>query len=285
MLVSRCALRIAIVFLLIQKLWATCPSYTISTIAGSSAGSSGDGGAATSAKLTKPYGVWGDDAGYLYIADAGNHRVRKIALSTGIITPFAGTGTDGYSGDGGPALNAAFETPMHIMGDGAGKIYISDYDGDVVRVVDTSSTVTSTANDVKVNSGGYIASAAGNGVDGYNGDNRRPTDAWVNMPAFLYMDVVNNKLYFTEYGQQGKSPGCRLRRVDRATGLIFTMAGDGTCSHSGDGGLAINARINEPWGLWLDSSSNIYIGTGASCRVRRIDASTGVITTFAGTSR
>jgi sugar lactone lactonase YvrE len=256
---------IAFVFQLqfLQQLSATCPSYTISTIAGTGTGSyAGDGGAATAAQLNLPRGVWGDDVDSLYIADSGNDCVRKITLSTGTIATFAGNGVTGNTGDGGLAVNATLSAPSHMMGDDSGNIYIAGRLAATVRVVDPS---------------GYITRTAGTGANGYNGDNIAATVAMVSTPHYLYVDSVNNNLYFTELS------GCRLRRVDLGTGLIFTVAGDGVCSNTGDGGLATNARIYYPWGLWLDSSFNIYIG--AYCRVRKIDAITGIITTFAGTGR
>ncbi|KAJ1407243.1 hypothetical protein B484DRAFT_436529, partial [Ochromonadaceae sp. CCMP2298] len=241
---------------------APCPTFGISTIAGTgSAGFAGDGGAATSAKLNKPYGVWGDGVDSLYIADYNNRRVRLITLSTGIISTFAGNGDDTYEGDGGLAVDAAIRRPIHMIG-GGGKIFIADRDEDVIRVVDSS---------------GYISTFAGTGARGYNGDGIAATSAEIDRPATLYADTVNNQLYFTE------EEGCRLRRVDLGTGLIYTVAGLGTDSSDGDGGLAKYARVQKPRGLWLDSSGNIYIGATNSHRVRMIDAGTGIITTIAGT--
>jgi sugar lactone lactonase YvrE len=264
MILSR-ALCIAVVFQLqfLQQLSSTCPSYTISTIAGTgTSGFGGDGGAATAALLNSPYGVWGDDVNSLYIADHDNHRVRKVNLSTGIITTFAGTGANLNNGDGGLAVDAGIRDPSHMVGGSDGTIYINDEKEYVIRAV---------------NSSGYISTAAGTGAKGYNGDNILATSATLEALGYLCSDTDNNKLYFTEIG------GGRLRQVDLSTGLITTVAGDGANTYSGDGGLATSAQLAFPRGLWLDSSGNIFIGTKDNCRVRRIDAVTGIITTFAGT--
>ncbi|KAJ1393774.1 hypothetical protein B484DRAFT_408102 [Ochromonadaceae sp. CCMP2298] len=112
---------------------------------------------------------------------------------------------------------------------------------------------------------------------GYDGDGGPATSAKIERPATIYVDNANNKLYFTE------EEACRLRGVSLTTNVISTISGDGTCLFTGDGGLATSAQLKKPRGLWLDPNSNIYIGTEDSCVVRRIDAITGIITTFAGT--
>jgi hypothetical protein len=134
-MILSCALCIAVVFQLqfLQQLSATCPTtFSIATIAGTgTSGFDGDGGAATAAEFSLPYGVWGDGNDTLYIADFFNHRVRKITLSTGIITTFAGDGDDVYDGDGGLAVNAGIRKPSHMVGGRNGTIYIIDREADV----------------------------------------------------------------------------------------------------------------------------------------------------------
>lgn len=237
----------------------------ITTIAGSgAAGFAGDGGPATGAQFNSPFGITADSAGNLYIADLGNAVVRKIDVSTGTISTFAGNGTVGNAGDGGPATSAELSSPIKLAFDGAGNLYIADQGASVVRKVAAGT--------------GIITTVAGNGTTGFSGDGGLATIAQLDAPNGVAVDSTGN-LYISDQSSN------RIRMVAAGTGTISTIAGNGTGSATGDGGLAINATIVSPAGLAVDSQNNLYISsrspTGGN-RIRAINLNTGIITTFAG---
>jgi sugar lactone lactonase YvrE len=231
------------------------PSGTITTVAGTTAGFGGDGGAAVSAKIKDPNNVAIDGAGNLYIGDNGNFRVRKINAA-GIISTIAGNGTGGYSGDGGPAVAAELFGVNAIKPHG-GNIYIADRTYSVVR---------------KISASGIITTIAGNGAPGYTGDGGPATDAGLDGPAGLEIDGSGN-IYISDYWNN------RIRRVTPG-GIISTYAGTGGIGFSGDGGPASSAEIRFPTDL-LFSGSNRYVIDGGNGRVRKID-NADVISTYAG---
>ena len=233
-------------------------SGNISTTAG--AGASGDGGAAASATLSNPHGVALDGAGNLYIADRLNHRVRRVDAATGTISTAAGTGTSGFSGDGGAAASATLNFPYGVALDSSGNLYIAT--GSRIRKVDAAT--------------GTISTVAGTGTLGPVGDGGAATSAWLSGPDGVALDGSGN-LYIAEFS------GHRIRRVDAATGNISTVAGTGTAGSGGDGGAAASATLNRPSGVALDGAGNLYIADRSNNRVRRVDAATGIISTVAGT--
>ncbi len=230
----------------------------ITTIAGTGAQSyGGDGGAATSAQINYPHGVAADSSGNLYIAE-GN-RIRKVDASTGNITTVAGTGTQGYSGDGGAATAAQINGATGVAADGSGNLYIADYNNQRIRKVDAST--------------GIISTVAGIGAFGYSGDGAAATAAQLFHPWDVTVDGAGN-LYITD------SYNGRIRKVDASTGNISTVAGTG--GSIGDGGAATAAQLNSPQGLALDGAGNLYIADAHNDRIRKVDASTGIISTVAG---
>jgi len=232
---------------------------TITTFVGTGvAGFGGDGGPATAAQINAPNSLALDWAN-LYIADGGNNLVRRVDLATGTITTFAGTGTSGFSGDGGPATAAEMSSPGGLAVD-LGNLYIGDYGNSRVRRVDLAT--------------GTITTFAGTGVAGFGGDGGPATAAQLNNPRGLALDSAS--LYMAEHGNN------RVRRVDLATGTITTFAGTGVAGFGGDGGPATAAHFIRPIGVAL-RSGNIYIADTTNNRVRRVDLATGTITTFAGT--
>jgi trimeric autotransporter adhesin len=235
---------------------------TITTVAGNgTAGYSGDGGPATSAQLNGPEVVALDSAGNLYIAEYGNHRIRKVAAATGIITTVAGNGTQNYSGDGGPATSAALWTPTGVALDSAGNLYIADFGNHRIRKVAAAT--------------GIITTVAGNGTQGYSGDGGPATSAELGDPTHVVLDSVGN-LIIADGGNN------RVRKVTVATGIITTVAGNGTGAYSGDGGPATSAALHNPEYLTFDSADNLYIGDYLNNRVRKVTVATGIITTVAG---
>lgn len=237
---------------------ATLSAGTITTVAGNgTAGYGGDGGPATNASLLYPYDAAVDTSGNLYIADTSNSRIRRVDNS-GTITTLAGNGTPGFSGDEGPATNASLYWPSSVAVDMEGNVYIADTWNNRVR---------------KVGISGVITTVAGNGTSGYSGDGGPATSASLSHPMGLAMDE-DGDLYI------GDTWNSRVRKVD-ASGMITTVAGNGTAGYAGDGGPATSGRLGDPWGVAVDASGNLYIADHSSHRVRKVDSS-GTITTFAG---
>jgi len=323
----------------------------------------GDGGSATSAGLCYPYDLTFDSAHNLYISDSGHYRIRKVDAS-GTITTFAGNGSYGFSGDGGPAANASLSQPWGIAADGTGNLYIADLDNVRVRRVDSLGNISTVAGNglynqlsnpyspvmdssgnlfiadegnrlirrVDATSGlmsnyagtgnygysadGTVATAANLGCavavaldsaqnvyladpcnqvvqkidrtsglistvagvafnSGYNGDGNPAASSYLTCPYGIAFDSSDN-LYIADACNQ------RIRKVDHFSGLISTVAGNGTYGFSGDGGLATSANLSYPYGITVDGSNNLFIADEGNQRVRRVDATTGVITTIAG---
>jgi len=230
----------------------------ISTVAGNgTTGFSGDGGAATSAQLLYPASVAADGAGNLYIADQTNHRIRKVA-ATGQISTVAGVGTSGFSGDGAAATSAQLASPTGVAVDGAGNLYIADQSNHRIRKVDVM---------------GQISTVAGNGAQGYGGDDAAATSTALYLPTGVTADGAGN-LYIADTSNQ------RIRKVD-ATGQISTVAGTGIQGFSGDGAAATSAQLANPRGVAVDGAGNLYIADTSNQRIRKVDA-TGQISTVAG---
>jgi sugar lactone lactonase YvrE len=240
----------------------TASTGLISTVAGDGIeGYSGDGGAATSAKLYYPTGVTLDTGGNIYIADYFNYRIRKVTASTGLISTVAGDGIEGYSGDGGAATSAKLGYPTGVAVDVAGNIYIADYDNYRIRKV-TAST-------------GIISTVAGDGTEGYSGDGGAATSAELGLPYGVAVDTAGN-IYIADTGNS------RIRKVTASTGIISTVAGDGTAGYSGDAGTATSAELDNPTGVALDTAGNIYIADEDNQRIRKVTVSTGIISTVSG---
>jgi len=244
--------------LLPASCWAQFSSFNITTFAGNhTAGSTGDGGVATSAELYSPIAVALDPSGNLYIADSLNNKVRKVA-PTGKISTLAGNGTQGYTGDGGVATSAELNTPYGLAVDASDNLYIADLVNHVIR---------------KVTAGGTISTFAGNTTLGFAGDGGPATGAWLDQPFGLAIDSAGD-VYISD------SANNRVRRVT-PDGTINTFAGNGSAGYSGDGGPALSASLNAPCGIALDSSGNLYIADSSNDRIRKV-APNGTITTVAG---
>ena len=239
----------------------------ITTVVGTGTiGDSGDNGQATAAQLYQPIGVTVTSDGTLYIADAFNHRIRKVDATTGIITTVAGTGTGGFSGDGGPATAAQLNYPTGVAVASNGTMYIADWNNHRVR---------------KVASDGTITTVAGTGTGGYSGDDGQADAAQLNNPYGVLVTADGNTVYIADWSNH------RVRKVDVsiATPTITTVAGTGAQESSGDGGPATEAEIIWPTGVAVDGAGNLYLalnGVNRQGSVRKVDATTGIITTLTG---
>lgn len=231
----------------------------ITTVAGNgTAGFSGDGGLATSATLREPYGVCVDAAGNIYIADYENNRIRKVAAGTGVITTIAGTGTAGFSGDGGAALNAQLKRPFSVCLDLSGNLLFSDAGNNRVRKINLAT--------------GFITTVAGSGIAGFGGDGGQATAAFLRNPSGICIDPAGN-IYIADQDNN------RVRKISVSTGIISTIAGNGAAGSNGDGGPASGASLNLPVSVAVDLAGNLYI---AEANLRKVDNNTGTISTIAG---
>jgi sugar lactone lactonase YvrE len=235
----------------------------ISTIAGTgTAGYNGDGIPATSAQFNGVQGLAFDGAGNLYVADISNNRIRKITISTGLISTIAGTGTGGYNGDGILATAAQINIPSALAFDSNGDLYFTDRSNSRIRKITTST--------------GIISTVAGTGTGGYNGDGILATAAQINNPNEVSFDASGH-LYIADWLNN------RVRKVDKITGIISTIAGTGIAGYNGDGIAATTAQINGPCGIIFDNAGNTYIAEYGGARVRKITIGSGLISTIAGT--
>jgi Bacterial Ig-like domain (group 3)/NHL repeat len=239
-----------------QGILTVTPWSTVTTSAGTGAvGYTGDGGAATSATLASPSAVAYDASGNLYLADAQNHVVREISKN-GQISTIAGTGIEGYSGDGTAATTALLDTPTGVAVDAAGNVYIADSHNHRIRKV----------------SGGTIATVAGTGIAGFSGDGNAATAAQLSLPSAVAVDSSGN-VYIADTNNQ------RIRKITGTT--ITTIAGEGEELYAGDGAAATAAVLDLPTGVAVDASGNVYIADRHNHRVRMITLA-GTISTVAG---
>ncbi len=227
------------------------PAGTITTIAGDGTpAAGGDGGPAKDAFLKQPktLALRGDD---LYIADAGNNRIRKIDLDSGDITSVAGVTAAGFTGDGGPAQKARLNSPAGVAVTSSGTVYIADTDNHRVR---------------RIGSSGDITTVAGTGTAGFSGDGGRAKDAQLNDPRAVAVDGEGNLYIGEELGQ-------RVRRVS-PSGTITTIVGTGVGGYAGDGGPATQAQIDRLRAITIDSAGHLWIADTFNNRVRVVFAVT-----------
>ncbi len=228
----------------------------MTTLAGAgAAGWTGDGSTATAALLSAPTATAVDGAGNIYVADAANNAVRKIA--GGVITTIAGNGTAGFLGDGSPAVNAQLSNPLGVALDASGNIYIADAGNNRVRMI-SAQTAT-------------ISTIAGNGIAGSTGDGSTAKNAELSNPSAVAVDTFGN-IFIADTGNN------RIREV--SGGNITTVVGDGNAAYKGDGGAATAAELNGPSALALDAAGNLFIADTQNGAVREVAKNTGVINTI-----
>lgn len=238
---------------------------TIETIAGTGQlGYSGDGGPGRAASFNEPYGITIDRAGTVYVADRHNAAVRRIDGGTGTVTTFAGTGSAGFSGDGGPAVNAEMVEPNGLAFSRDGnRLFIADVTDNRVRVVELSS--------------GVISTFAGTGEAVHDGDGGQGSAAGIFGARAVAARPEDDGLYILE--RQGSS----LRLVVPNGNIISTVASTGETGFGGDGGPAASAVFDRPKEMTVDGDGNVLIVDTENHAIRLIDWRTDRVSTIAGT--
>ena len=234
---------------------------TLTTIAGDGVESfGGDGGAALDATFRTVEGVAQDAQGHLYVSDSGNNRIRKVDATTGTVTTLAGDGSTDFRVDGVPATVVGLDSPSDVVVDDAGNVVFSDTGHHRVRSVDPQ---------------GMIHTVMGTGVGGFAGDGGPAAAAQLASPTGLAFDAAGN-LYVADFGNN------RIRKIDKS-GNVTTVVGDGNPTFNGDGQAALNTSLFNPTDVTFDSKGNMYVADMRNYRVRRVDATSGIVTTIAGT--
>ncbi len=259
--------------------------------------------------VNNPYGLTMGPDGAIYFCDIDNHVVRRIDLKTRAVTTFAGNGTKGNAGDGGPAAKAMMDQPYEVQFDKAGNLFVVDMPSHVVRRVDAKT--------------GIITTVAGNGTAGFSGDGGPALKAQFKQPhsiAFdregrlLICDIGNNRVRRVDLqtgkietwlggdGQSLKGPralafdakgdlylvlreGNVVMRVDPKSGAMTRVAGTGQKGLAGDGGPALNATLNGPKGISFGPDGSYYLADTENHVIRRVDGTTGIISTVAGSGK
>ena len=275
----------------------------ISTVAGSGVqGYAGDGGPAIDAALYVVSGLAIDEQGNLFIADTNNHCIRRVDASSGIISTIAGTGTPGYSGDGGLATEAAIGSPRALTLDSDGALLVADFGNHSIRRIDTQTGLITTlvgtglsgprgltnspTGEILISDSynhqvrsvvpetGALQLVAGTGIRGFSGSQNRASSAVLLNPRSIDADA-NGHLYTLDSIH-------RAYRVDTSSSVVTAVAGDGLAGYDENRTLAVRTHLNHPRGLSSDAVGNLYLADTQNHRIRRVDAATGLISTIAG---
>lgn len=239
------------------------PDGTIHTVAGTGkAGYSGDGGSALQAKLNEPYEVRFDAQGDLYFVERLNHVVRKVDMKSGEISSVAGTGEQGFGGDGGPAIKAQMRQPHSIQFDAQGDLYICDIGNHRIRKVHKQT--------------GTITTFAGTGNRGKSPDGAPIAGTDLNGPRAIDFDNEGNMWLALREGNA-------VYRLDLKKNLIHHIAGTGQSGFTGNGGPAKEATLSGPKGISIGPGGNVYLADTESHSIRMIDLITGTLDLIAGT--
>lgn len=281
-----------------QVVESLSPQGEVHTVAGNGIqGYAGDSGPATAAMLDSPAAIAFDPAGNLFIADTHNHRIRRVDVASGIISTYvltqkplalvfndrgelvfadgalhqvltvnpvtglasviAGSGMQGFAGDGGAAIQAALDSPAGLAFNDAGALYIADAHNHRIRRVDPLT--------------GQISTVAGTGKPGFSGDQVLAAATQLNLPRGLSVDLAGN-LYIADSANQ------RIRRIDATTGLITTVAGSGTQGFAGDGSAATSAALDTPRSVTISPIQLPTVADTANARIRLLDAGANIQT-------
>ena len=205
-----------------------------------------------------PISVAVDASGNVYIAEQFGNRIRKVGTDGVISTVAGGNGGYGFNGDGGAATSTNLNYPSGVAVDAVGNIYIADQNNQRIR---------------KVNSNGIISTVAGNGTQGFSGDGGAATSAQLNSPSGVTVDAAGNIYIADQFNN-------RIRKVN-SSGVISTVAGNGTQGFSGDGGAATSAQLYSSGGVAVDAAGNIYIADNGNNVIRKVNTN-GIISTIAG---
>jgi sugar lactone lactonase YvrE len=255
---------LAVVTVVICAAGAAPGTWRVKTIAGTGEpGFSGDGGMAVNARFDNPFGVVRGPDQSLYVAEYDGHRIRRIS-SDGIVTTVAGTGEAGYSGDGGPAVRAALNRPHEVRFDSGGDLYFTDMANHVIRCIDMET--------------GHISTVTGTGEPGFSGDGGPATDAALKQPHSIQFDGQGN-LFICDIGNH------RIRMVDAASGIITTLAGDGTRRPTPDGVSFDGVPLNGPRTIDFDAGGDMWLALREGNQVYRLDMKKRTIHHVAGTGR
>jgi streptogramin lyase len=259
------AITTALIFSLCVAVSATRPAppkSKIETFAGTGqAGYTGDGEQATKAQLNNPFGVARGPDGALYICDTMNHVIRKV-YRNGVITTVAGAGKKGYSGDGGPALDAALNEPYEVRFDKRGDMFIVERLNHTVRRVDAKTRI--------------ITTVAGSGKAGFSGDGGAATQATMNQPHSIQFDARGD-LYICDILNH------RIRKVDMKTGVITTFGGTGEKKPASDGAKIAGTPLNGPRAIDFDRRGDMWLALREGNAIYRLDMQAGTIHHIAGT--
>jgi len=246
-------------------LFATARAGTISTVAGNGTqGSAGEGGPATAAQIDNPFGVVRGPDGALWFTQYTGQRISKVTAD-GKLVNVAGTGKKGYTGDGGPALEATFNLPHELRFDKAGNYYIADMANHAIRRVDAKT--------------GVITTFAGTGKLGYSGDGGPAAQAELKQPHSIQFDPSGESLLICDIGNHV------IRRVDMKSGTISTYAGVGKAGATPDGSPIVGTPLNGPRSIDFDSKGDLWLVTREGNQVFRFDLKAGVIHHIAGTGK
>jgi sugar lactone lactonase YvrE len=273
-----------------HRIWRIDREGILHTFAGDGVpGNSGDGGPALEGRLYTPHDFCLDSEGNLFFSqlgargpDEGPNTIRRIDYRTGILTTVVGNGRMGRGGEGLHALEAEFDTTTGIAVDVAGNLYVcGKWDSNVRRVDAQTGMVSLFAGQTTRHYPGergtsrpYSGSAYSFG--GFHGDGGPASQAALYHPEHLAFDSAGN-LYVCDNGSH------RVRAIDRTSGIINTVFGDGQAASSGDGGLAVEASSHAPDALFIDGPGNLYVGEAGGYKVRKVDGRTGMVSTLAGT--
>ena len=225
----------------------------ITTVVGNGAGNYAGGTVlAINAGIGYPNGL-AIDANSLYVSLFTKQKIVKVDLPTGLLSTIAGTGVNGFSGDGGPAINATFGYPGGLSITAAGELYVADYNNNRIRKIDVV---------------GIVTTVAGNGTQGFTGDGGLATASGINLPTGVFVDNTGN-IFIADRNNY------RIRKVIAATGIITTVAGSGAYGFGGDGGSAISpcTKLADPHKVRVDAAGNMFISDQSNSRIRKVDTS------------